>query len=84
MGIDGQLSIYRLLRKDQRNEKNRDEFKPLRLAGLGYLNMDPLNTVAFNVGVGQNFFFTKSFGLRADLRLMIFSGTRRDVATAHA
>lgn len=44
------------------------------LAGLGYMNMDPLNTIAFNVGVGQNFFFTKSFGVRADLRLMIFQG----------
>jgi outer membrane beta-barrel protein len=44
------------------------------LAGLGYLNMDTVNTVAFNVGVGQNFFFTKNFGVRADLRLMIFQG----------
>lgn len=44
------------------------------VAGLGYMNIDPLNTVTFNVGVGQNFFFTKSFGLRADLRMLIFQG----------
>lgn len=44
------------------------------VAGLGYMNMDPLSTVAVNLGVGQNFFFTKSFGLRADLRMLIFQG----------
>lgn len=44
------------------------------ILGAGYLNLDPLNTVAFNFGVGQNFFFTKRFGLRADLRLMVYQG----------
>jgi len=44
------------------------------LAGLGYLNLDPLHTVALNLGVGQNFFFTKRFGLRTDLRWIIYRG----------
>lgn len=44
------------------------------ILGLGYINMDPLNTVGLNVGVGQNFFFTQNFGLRMDLRYLIFQG----------
>jgi outer membrane beta-barrel protein len=44
------------------------------IAGLGYINMDTTNAFAANLGVGQNFFFTKSFGLRADLRFLIFQG----------
>lgn len=44
------------------------------IAGLGYINMDTANAVALNLGVGQNFFFTKRFGLRADLRWLIFQG----------
>ncbi len=36
------------------------------LAGLGYINMDSVSTVGFNFGLGQNFFITKNFGLRAD------------------
>lgn len=44
------------------------------LAGLGYINMDQVSTVGLNLGVGQNFFFTKTFGLRLDLRWLIFQG----------
>ncbi|MGE3681655.1 MAG: outer membrane beta-barrel domain-containing protein [Bdellovibrionales bacterium] len=44
------------------------------LAGLGYINMEEANSVALNLGVGQNFFFTKSVGLRADMRMLIFQG----------
>lgn len=44
------------------------------LAGLGYLNLNPLNTVALNLGIGQNFFLTNSIGLRWDLRMLIFQG----------
>lgn len=44
------------------------------VAGLGYINMDSVGVVALNVGVGQNFFFTKNVGLRADLRWLIFQG----------
>jgi outer membrane beta-barrel protein len=44
------------------------------VAGLGYINMDSINTVGLNLGVGQNFFLTKNFGLRADLRWLIFQG----------
>lgn len=44
------------------------------LAGIGYINMDSSNTVGLNLGVGQNFFLTKNFGLRADLRWLIFQG----------
>ncbi|NJL25030.1 MAG: outer membrane beta-barrel domain-containing protein [Calothrix sp. SM1_5_4] len=44
------------------------------LAGVGYLNLGELNTIALNFGVGQNLFITKNFGLRADLRWVIFKG----------
>lgn len=44
------------------------------LAGLAYINMDSISTVGLNLGVGQNFFFTRNFGLRADLRWLIFQG----------
>lgn len=44
------------------------------LAGLGYINMGPVGVPALNLGVGQNFFFTKNFGLRMDLRWLIFQG----------
>jgi outer membrane beta-barrel protein len=44
------------------------------ILGLGYINMDPLNTVGLNVGLGQNFFFTQNIGLRMDLRWLIFQG----------
>lgn len=44
------------------------------LAGLGYINMDSVSTVGVNLGVGQNFFITKNFGIRADLRWLIFQG----------
>lgn len=44
------------------------------IAGLGYINMDTANAIALNLGVGQNFFFTKRFGLRADVRWLIFQG----------
>ena len=44
------------------------------IAGLGYINMDQVSTVGLNLGVGQNFFFTKNFGVRLDLRWLIFQG----------
>jgi len=44
------------------------------LAGLGYINMDQVSTFGLNLGVGQNFFFTKNFGLRLDVRWLIFQG----------
>ena len=44
------------------------------LAGLGYMNLGTVSTVAFNIGLGQNFFFTRNFGLRWDLRWLIFQG----------
>lgn len=44
------------------------------IAGLGYINMDSVSVVALNLGAGQNFFFTKNFGLRLDLRWLIFQG----------
>lgn len=44
------------------------------LAGLGYINMDQTGSVALNLGAGQNFFFTKSVGVRLDLRYLIFQG----------
>lgn len=44
------------------------------IAGLGYINMDQTNAIGLNLGVGQNFFITKNFGLRADLRWLIFQG----------
>ena len=44
------------------------------LAGLGYLSLDSQTTIGANVGLGQNFFFTRHFGLRADLRLFMYQG----------
>jgi outer membrane beta-barrel protein len=44
------------------------------LAGLGYINMDSANAFGLNLGMGQNFFFTKNFGLRFDIRWLIFQG----------
>lgn len=44
------------------------------LAGIGYLGMDGQNTVALNFGLGQNFFFTKHFGVRVDLRTFVYRG----------
>ena len=44
------------------------------LAGLGYINMGSIGFPALNVGAGQNFFFTKHFALRVDLRWLIFQG----------
>lgn len=44
------------------------------LVGLGYMSLDPLSTVVFDFGVGQNFFFTKNIGLRWDLMWLIFQG----------
>ncbi len=44
------------------------------IGGLGYINMGELSTVGLNLGVGQNLFFTRNFGLRFDLRWLIFQG----------
>lgn len=44
------------------------------VGGLGYINMDSVSSFGLNLGVGQNFFFTKNFGLRFDLRYLIFQG----------
>jgi len=44
------------------------------LLGLGYINMNSVNTFGLNVGAGQNFYFTKNFALRFDLRYLIFQG----------
>jgi outer membrane beta-barrel protein len=44
------------------------------VAGLGYLNMDSANTFVINLGLGQNFYFSKSFAIRVDIRWLIFQG----------
>lgn len=44
------------------------------LIGAGYMSLSPLSTVVFDFGVGQNFFFTRWFGLRWDLVWLIFQG----------
>lgn len=44
------------------------------LAGLGYINMGELSTVGVNLGFGQNFFFSDNFGLRFDMRWLIYQG----------
>jgi outer membrane beta-barrel protein len=44
------------------------------LAGAGYLNMGAVNTIAVDFGIGQNFFFTNNFGIRWDLRWLVFQG----------
>ena len=42
--------------------------------GLGYINMGAVSSPGLNLGIGQNFFFTKNVGLRMDLRYLIFRG----------
>ena len=44
------------------------------LVGAGYLSLDTQNTIAANVGLGQNFFFTKHLGVRVDLRVFMYQG----------
>lgn len=44
------------------------------LGGVGYINMGEVSTVGLNLGMGQNIFFTRNFGLRLDLRWLIFQG----------
>jgi outer membrane beta-barrel protein len=44
------------------------------IGGLGYMNLGTVNTIGANVGLGQNFFLTKNFGIRVDLRWIIFRG----------
>ncbi len=44
------------------------------IAGLGYINMGAVSTFGLNLGLGQNFFFTKNFGFRFDIRWLIFQG----------
>jgi outer membrane beta-barrel protein len=41
-------------------------------AGLGYIGMNGLNSIALSAGVGQNFYFTKRLSLRLDLRLLMY------------
>lgn len=43
-------------------------------AGLGTIGLDSGNKVAIDFGLGQDFFFTKNFGIRADLRMYIYQG----------
>ncbi len=44
------------------------------LAGLGYISMNTVSSVALNLGLGQNFFFTQRLGLRWDLCWLIYQG----------
>lgn len=44
------------------------------IGGLGYIGMDGASSPGMNLGIGQNFFFTRSVGLRMDLRYLIFQG----------
>src|SRR5262249_32102974 len=53
------------------------------VAGLGYINMDTASGFGLNLGVGQNFFFTKNFGLRFDLRYLIFQGPNPSTQGVH-
>lgn len=43
-------------------------------AGLMYMNLDDRNTVGLNLGIGQTFFFSKNFGIRVDLKSVIYNG----------
>jgi len=44
------------------------------LLGVGYINMGSVGDPALNLGVGQNFFFTKNIGMRWNLRWLLFQG----------
>ncbi len=43
-------------------------------AGLMYINIDDRSTFGLNLGLGQTFFFSKSAGIRIDLKTLIFKG----------
>ncbi len=43
-------------------------------AGIGTIGLDSGNKMALDFGLGQDFFFTKHFGIRADLRMYIYQG----------
>lgn len=43
-------------------------------AGVMYVNMEDRSNVGLNLGLGQTLFFTKSLGLRIDLKTLIFKG----------
>jgi outer membrane beta-barrel protein len=42
--------------------------------GLGYMGYSGTGAPALNMGIGQNFYFTKNLALRLDLRLDMFKG----------
>ena len=44
------------------------------ILGAGYIQMGSTGVPALNLGAGQNFFLTKNFGIRFDLRFLIFQG----------
>ncbi len=44
------------------------------LLGLGLMDIGGESTPVFNVGMGQKFYFSKNWGIRADLGLMAYQG----------
>lgn len=44
------------------------------VGGLGYMSMGETNSIVLNGGIGQNFYFTKNFAIRFDIRCLIFRG----------
>ena len=43
-------------------------------AGLMYVNIEDRSTFGLNLGIGQTLFFTRTVGLRLDLKTLIFKG----------
>lgn len=51
------------------------------LLGVGAVDIGGETTPAFNVGIGQKFYFNKRWGIRADLGLMAYEGVNFFVAS---
>lgn len=44
------------------------------LAGIGMIDVGGETTPAFNIGIGQKFYFGKNWGIRADLGMLAYQG----------
>jgi outer membrane beta-barrel protein len=51
------------------------------MLGLGMVDVGGETTPAFNIGIGQKFYFSKRWGIRADLGLMAYEGVNYFVAS---
>ncbi len=52
------------------------------IAGLGVVDVGGETTPALNLGIGQKFYFSKNWGIRADLGLMAYEGVNFFVSSS--